>query len=282
MPWQDTFFWYWQVECYWAPGQDAADKDYGRFEGIWRFDLVEVEGVKRPAVPFETNKIIIGKNGNFIVVQGPKITRGVFKLDPSKSPKHFDFIVSSGSAKGQTIMGIYEISDDTYKICLPLAEKGRPAAFDSMPGSGTILQILKRERQDMKETLTKVGRQKLAGSWQAFSYELDGKKASDEDMKHIKLVFDAAGKGVASRDGKVFVEASSKLDLSKNPPAIDFQYTTGDYKGQTSLGIYEVEDDVLTICRAPNGRPRPTKFESKPGSGLTLMSYKRDKSAEGK
>ncbi|HEV8061349.1 MAG TPA: TIGR03067 domain-containing protein [Gemmataceae bacterium] len=260
-----------------AVGQGAAEKDYGRFEGIWRFDLVEVEGAKRPPVPFETNKIIIGKDGNFIVVHAPKITRGVFKLDPSKSPRHFDFIVSSGSAKGQTITGIYEISDDTYKLCLPLPEKARPADFVSKPGSGTILQILKRERQDVKEALTKVGRQELTGSWQAVSYALDGNKASDEDMKHIKLVFDAAGNGVASREGKVFVEASSKLDLSKNPPAIDFHYTTGDYKGQTSLGIYEVEDDVLTICRAPNGKARPTKFESTPGSGLTLMGYKRDK-----
>jgi len=31
---------------------------------------------------------------------------------------------------------------------------------------------------------------------------------------------------------------------------IDMAYTEGDDKGRTALGIYKIEDDVLTICRA--------------------------------
>ena len=51
----------------------------------------------------------------------------------------------------------------------------------------------------------------------------------------------------------------------------------GDLKGQTSLAIYELVGDTLRICRAAPGKARPTEFASKPGSGLTLMSYQRAK-----
>jgi hypothetical protein len=54
-------------------------------------------------------------------------------------------------------------------------------------------------------------------------------------------------------------------------------YTEGDPKGRTALGIYKIEDDLLTICRAAPDKPRPDAFAAKPGSGLTLMTYKREK-----
>ena len=265
-----------------AFGEDGGSKDYARFEGIWRFELVEVEGAKQPAVPFETNKIIIGRDGHYIVVQGPRITRGVFRLDSSKSPKHFDITIGSGPIKGRTSPCIYELSDDTYRLCLPLSAKERPTAFVSKPGSGLMLQVLKREKVDLNDVLAKIGRQELAGTWQAVSYALDGNKATEDQMSRTRLVFDAEGNGAASLDGKVFIAAKTKIDPLDNPPAIDFSYVVGDFKGQTSLGIYEVENDKLSICRALPGKPRPTKFESTAGSGLTLMTYSRVKPATDK
>lgn len=251
-------------------------KEQARFEGVWSFALVEVEGKKQAETPFASNKIVILKDGNYMVLQGQRITRGVLTVDPAKTPKHFDFTITDGPAKGTKAMAIYELDGDTYKISSSFKSKERPGTFESKPGSGLIVQILKREKQDLKEALTEVGRKELAGTWQAVSYALDGKNASDEDMQRIKLMVDSNGKATVIRDGKAFIASTTRIDPTKNPVTIDMTYTEGDQKSQTALGIYKIEDGVLTICRSAPDQARPIEFASKPGSGHTLMTYKRE------
>jgi len=229
-----------------------------------------------PHVP-ESLEVIIQRDGNFIVLQGPRITRGRFVLDLTSTPKHFDMTITHGPAKGKTSACIYELKADSYRICASFRGKDRPAVFESTPDSGLISQVLKREKQSIKDALMQVGRQELAGTWQAVTYALDGKKASDDDMKKIKLVIDADGTATAVRDGKTFIASSIAIDPLATPMTIDVTFTEGEQKGKTARGIYKVEDDVLTICRAAPELARPTAFASDAGSGHTLMTYKRDK-----
>jgi uncharacterized protein (TIGR03067 family) len=256
-----------------SSSDEALKRERARFEGVWSIALVEVEGVRQPAASNTTTRVIITKDGRFIVVQGPKITRGVFKLDLTKMPKHYDQTVTQGPAKGRSFSCIYELNDDTYKLCGSFRGKERPTAFGSTPGSGLIYQVLKRERQTVKEALIEVGRKDLAGTWQALSYTLDGKAASADDMKKVKLVIDAGGKGSAYSDGKLFIASTITIDPTASPMAMDISFTEGNQKGKTALGIYKIEDDILTICRAEPDYPRPTEFASAAGSGLTLMTY---------
>jgi uncharacterized protein (TIGR03067 family) len=262
-----------------SDGEDAAKNEYARFEGVWSFAAIDVEGTKQPVPPFESNKIIIAQNGRFVVIQGSKVTRGVFKLDPTTAPKHFDQTVTDGPAKGMTAACIYELDGDAYKLCGSFRGKERPATFEVKPKSGLILQSFRREKQNVQEALIEVGRRELTGTWQAVSYALDGANASDKDMKIIKLSIHADGKASVLREGKPFIAATTNIDPNKSPMTVDFSYTEGDIKGQKSLGIYKIEDDLLTICRVTPGGARPIAFESKPGSGLTLMTYRREKTA---
>ena len=94
-------------------------------------------------------------------------------------------------------------------------------------------------------------------------------------MKKIQLVIDADGKFRAVREGKDFIVGTTAIDPTQGPMSIDLTYTEGDPKGTNSLGIYQIEGDLLTICRAAPGKDRPTEFSSKLGSGQTLMTYKR-------
>jgi uncharacterized protein (TIGR03067 family) len=253
--------------------------EVARLEGVWRFAGVEVDGVKQPNVPFETNKLIVLKDGRYVIVQGKRITRGVVKLDPTKAPKHYDVLITSGRNKGLTSPGIYELEGDTLHVFQTLRGKERPTALLSKPGTGSLLHVFKREQRDVTEVLTAVGRQELAGTWQAVSYALDGKKATDEEMKKVQLVIDAEGKTAATNEGKVFIASTTKIDLTAEPMAIDMAYTEGYIKDKTSFGIYKIEGEILTICRAAPGKPRPAEFGSEPGSGHTLMTYRRENTA---
>lgn len=263
-------------------GEDAAKKELARFEGVWSFSQVQVDGAKQPATVFPANKMIVLKDGRYVVIQGSRITHDRVKLDPAAKPKQIDVTLTDGPAKGQTLAGIYDLSADTYKFCGFLHGKDRPARIASAPKSGTILHIMKREKQTPKEALVELYRQELAATWQATSFEREGDKATDEQLTGIQLIIAPDGNTQSLIGGSVFLAGPCTLDPTQDPMTLDVSYTEGVNKGKTSLGIFKIEDGVLTICRRPPDKPRPTEFLSKPDSSTILISYKRAKTDAGK
>jgi uncharacterized protein (TIGR03067 family) len=255
----------------------ATKKAHAQLEGVWSFALVEFDGKRQPAVPFATNKMIISKDGSYVVVQGPRVTRGTLKLDPTTTPRHYDPTITTGPRKRQSVSGIYELDGDTLKICFSLRSKERPTTLASKSGSGLLFEVFNREKQDVKEALIDASRTELTGRWKAVSYSLDGNKASDEDLKSVELAIDGQGKASVLRAGRVFIAGTTKVDPTSDPNTIDISYTEGDTKGRTALGIFKIEDDLLTICRSAPDKPRPRSFGSKPGSGHALMTYRRER-----
>ena len=255
---------------------EETKKEYARFEGTWSFDFVEVEGKKQPDAPFETNKTIICKGGRYVVVQGNKITRGIFKLDLTKTPKQYDFTIIDGPGKGKTGPCIYELEGDTFKFCSSFRTSERPNEFVTKPGSGTVFEILKRQKQSFAEALTNLERSEMAGTWRAVSSSVDGRDTVGDDLKKIALSISGEGNTTFTHSGKSLL-ATTTIDPSQDPSWIDFTYTEGADKGKASLGIYRIENGLLTICYAPNGDSRPTDFASEPGAKRTVASYTRQK-----
>jgi len=105
------------------------------------------------------------------------------KLDPSHKPKTITIPTFLGGepSKGVTLIGIYELKGDEFKVCvqgvetakLKEREKERPKAFDSKEG---VLVIFKRESAD---------KQRLQGTWQVTSLELDGEKGPAEAIESL-------------------------------------------------------------------------------------------------
>jgi uncharacterized protein (TIGR03067 family) len=260
-----------------ADDRNQNAKELAPFVGVWQFDQVIVDGIKQPVPPFETNKMIITKDGRYTIAQGPRITRGAIKIDSTKTPKHYDVVLNAGSNKSTTLLGIYELADDELKICLPLRTKDRPSSFASNAGSGCIIHVFKRQARNVGETLLDLGRKELQATWQAATYALDGTAVPADNLTKVQLVFDAQGKTQALNDGKVFLASQTKIDPAAVPMTMDISFTEGADKGKTSLGIYKIERDLLTICRAAPGKARPTGFSSEPGSGRTLMTCNKVK-----
>jgi uncharacterized protein (TIGR03067 family) len=125
---------------------DEAKKEIKKFQGTWKFDSVEAEGKKLSLDMFKDSTLVI-KDDKFTFTEGKETHKGTFKVDVSKKPKTIDITFTEGPEKGKTIIGIYELEGDTYKVCLDPEGKKRPAKFATKEGSGIVLEVLKREKK---------------------------------------------------------------------------------------------------------------------------------------
>jgi uncharacterized protein (TIGR03067 family) len=123
---------------------DDAKKEYERFTGTWKFASVEVEGKKLP--PEAVKGTLVIKGDKWSMKEGEAAHAGTYKVDLSKKPKQIDITFTEGPDKGKMMKGIYTLEGDTYTICLAMEGKDRPTEFASKPGSGHVLEILKREK----------------------------------------------------------------------------------------------------------------------------------------
>ena len=65
------------------------------------------------------------------------------------------------------------------------------------------------------------------------------------------------------------------IDTESRPRTIDMMVDNGRFAGKTLKGIYRLSGDKLTISFDSPDAPRPTLFESKPGTEYTVAIHKR-------
>jgi uncharacterized protein (TIGR03067 family) len=119
--------------------------------------------------------------------------------------------------------------------------------------------------------------EKLAGVWTCVSATNDGKAVPEERAKKLRLTVTKEGGYKTERGDEVLFESACKIDPTKTPKQIDLIGTEGENKGKAAQGIYALDGDTLTICYTMPGKERPKGFESKSGSGATLVVWKRGK-----
>jgi uncharacterized protein (TIGR03067 family) len=74
----------------------------------------------------------------------------------------------------------------------------------------------------------------------------------------------------------LYIKANFSVDASAAPKTIDYDMTGGFTAGKKQLGIYRTSGDTVVFCFGSPGSARPTTFESKPGSGVTCSTWKRE------
>jgi len=117
---------------------------------------------------------------------------------------------------------------------------------------------------------------KFQGTWQFQSIEQDGTAVPPDVVKKRTIIFQDDRFTVKEGD-KVFQAGSHRLDPTKTPKTVDAKVTEGEDKGNTMLGIYEIQGDTLRVCFDPKGKKRPTEFKSPAGSGIFLATFQREK-----
>jgi uncharacterized protein (TIGR03067 family) len=132
-----------------------------------------------------------------------------------------------------------------------------------------------------KDDTSKGDLDKLRGTWLTVSLINDGKTLQDEktpakEGPTTKLVYEG-DKWMIKVGDKTVAKGMLKIDPSKKPKEIDLLDESGMKNEKTKLGIYEIDGDTYKFCLAAAGKPRPTEFTSKEGSGHSLGVMKREK-----
>jgi uncharacterized protein (TIGR03067 family) len=95
-------------------------------------------------------------------------------------------------------------------------------------------------------------RTELEGAWQARSVEQDGKPAPAETVARTRYTF--KGKQLFVR-GNYATDREDELTFTADPSDTPKFLDLADANGYETAGIYEIKDDVLTLCLSRGERP---------------------------
>jgi uncharacterized protein (TIGR03067 family) len=124
---------------------EAIKKDRKLIEGTWRVVALEVDGNKASDEDAKKIAVVNGPDGTWTLFSdGKEIGKGTNSFDPTKKPKTIDFTQTEGEGKGNLYLGIYELGENTRKLCFAPPGKDRPTEFVSMPGTDHILVTFER------------------------------------------------------------------------------------------------------------------------------------------
>jgi uncharacterized protein (TIGR03067 family) len=124
---------------------EAIQKERKKYQGTWQVVELEIDGNKTAEEDAKKFTVVNEADGKWrIEVDGNVVARGTSKLDPTAKPKAIDLTMTEGESSGKTALAIYELGDDTRKVCLAQPDKERPTEFAAPAGSGHILAVLKR------------------------------------------------------------------------------------------------------------------------------------------
>jgi uncharacterized protein (TIGR03067 family) len=135
-------------------------------------------------------------------------------------------------------------------------------------GLGVLLAACSRQAPSAPKT----DLDRLQGTWNLTSAMQDGKALSDDKVKQTTIVFKGdTFRFPGSAEYATSKEGTIKLDESKTPKEMDAIST----EKEVMLGIYVLQENGYKVCFAPAGKPRPTEFNSTPGSGYILQAWER-------
>lgn len=253
--------------------------DLDRLQGAWNVTSLEMEG--RP-MPAPDGACVVIEGSRFESLGMGSVYEGTVEINSRTKPKQFDVIFTAGPEQGNRSPGIYELDGDDWKLCLAVTGNTRPTRFATAPGSGHALEILRRgAREALAEPSAAVTQTptpaatgdaapELEGEWQMTSCTADGHPVPDSMVKTGRRV--AQGGETSSYFGKQrIVQARYSVDRSAVPHAIDYHLNNGNQQ----FGIWKFEGDILHICFAPAGKPRPTDFAANRGEGHTFTAWTR-------
>ena len=261
--------------------------DLELIQGTWAVAELEMEGQTLSGGMLANARVEITGN-RFSSLGMGTVYEGTVTLDVSANPQRLDMKFDAGPEKGNTNLGIYELRGDTWKICLSTRGEVRPTEFSAPAGSGFVFETLTRsEKSSSKKDKAPSPKAAVAtakagslmapdfeGEWRMVSAVMDGAPMDPSAVEWVRRITHGNETTVYAGP-QMMMKMEFTSDAAKAPKTIDYLNTAGSNKGKTQQGIYVFEGDLLKICVAAPGKPRPAEFQSDRGDGRTFTVWKR-------
>ena len=89
--------------------------------------------------------VVNGADGSWSLnSDGNEVSQGTSTIDPTKKPKTIDLTPTVGDDKGKQFLGIYEVGENTRRLCFAPLGKERPTEFSSITGCEHFLVTFER------------------------------------------------------------------------------------------------------------------------------------------
>jgi len=128
---------------------EAVKRDRQRIQGTWRVTSLIINGDKAEDEDAMKITVVNGDDGTWSVrSEGNEISKGTSTFGPTKKPKTIDFTPTEGGAKGDHFLGIYELKQNTRRLCFAPSGRARPTEFSSTPENQHILVTFERVKSE--------------------------------------------------------------------------------------------------------------------------------------
>jgi len=258
-----------------TPRKSKSDLD--SLQGAWSIAALEIDGQMMAAEMLSAASVVVEGDHFQSLGMGAQYA-GKLTLDTSARPKTFDLIFTSGPEKGNRNLGIYELSGETWKLCLATRGGVRPTKFAAPAGSGIVVETLTRgaskpKAQVKSKKQTDAGSgpaTELEGEWKMVSGFLKGKPMEPEAVKWGVRTW-RGNRTVLKFGPETYIDATFTLDTAASPHAIDFEHQKGMYAGKKQSGIVQLDGDTMKLAVSPPGKPRPTDFAERGETTVTVF-----------
>lgn len=127
-------------------GADEKKDEVKKLQGVWQVVSTEQDGKKGPAKDLKKAdlKLTITDSTFTYTGGGLLIIKGTFEIGADKKPKTLDVTAADAEGKEHKTLGIYEVNDDTLRVCFVPAGNDRPAKFEAREGTKPSLIVYKR------------------------------------------------------------------------------------------------------------------------------------------
>lgn len=124
---------------------DAVREARARYAGTWKVVSIESDG-NRSAQEGRSIVVTNAPDGSWtLTVDGREVSRGTSRMDPLATPAEIDIEVTEGEGRGGTLLGIYEVTDTTRRLCFRGSDGWRPREFATTQGCGAVLVTFERK-----------------------------------------------------------------------------------------------------------------------------------------
>ncbi|MBP9902249.1 MAG: TIGR03067 domain-containing protein [Verrucomicrobia bacterium] len=108
----------------------------------------------------------------------------------------------------------------------------------------------------------------LEGVWSFQRLEVVGTVLPAAGLQMSRLLID--GDRFRTESPEANYEGVFNINVEEQPQEIDIEFVAGPEAGNWNYGIFRLDGDTLDLCLNLNGKPRPAKSGSTPGSGRNV------------